>query len=109
MTGRERILGTIRGEAVDSLPFIPISMMIAADEIGVPYGRYVAEPELHAKGQIAFAGRWDVDHVSAIAHPATEAADCGARIIYYDDQPPAIDEANALLKRTYREGWTLNG
>ena len=97
MTGRERICKALRGEAVDSLPHIPISMMIAADAVGEPYGKYVLDAETHVRGQVEFAGRYDVDHVSAISCPTTEAADLGAAIIYYPDQPPAVDEANTLL------------
>ncbi len=98
MTGRERISRALRGEATDSLPLIPISMMIAADEIGVPYKQYVLDAAAHANGQIAFAARYDIDHVSAISCPTSEAADLGARISYYDNQPPAVDESNALLR-----------
>lgn len=97
MNGRERILGALRGEAVDSLPHMPISMMIAADAVGEPYGRYVLDAETHARGQLEFAARWDVDHVSAISCPTTEAEDLGCAVIHYPDQPPAIDEAHALL------------
>lgn len=97
MTGRERLLAAIRGQPVDSLPHIPISMMIAADTIGEPYGKYVLDAGVHARGQVAFAEKWDVDHVSAISCPTTEAADLGAAIVYYPDQPPAVDEENALL------------
>ena len=99
MTGRQRILSAIRGEPVDSLPHIPISMMIAADCIGEQYGRYAMEAEVHVRGQVEFTARWDIDHVSAISDPATEAADLGARIVNYPDQPPAVDEGNALLAR----------
>jgi MtaA/CmuA family methyltransferase len=97
MTGRERLFAAIRGERTDSLPFIPISMMVAAEEIGEPYGRYVFDAATHVRGQVAFAGAYDVDHVSAISCPTSEAADLGASIISYEDQPPAVDEENALL------------
>jgi MtaA/CmuA family methyltransferase len=97
MTGRERVIASIEGRAVDSLPLIPISMMAAAAEIGEPYRRYILDARVHARGQAAFAGRYDIDHVSVISCPTTEAEDLGAAIIYYDDQPPAIDETHALL------------
>jgi MtaA/CmuA family methyltransferase len=97
MTGRERVAAAIRGEPVDHLPHIPISMMIAAEAIGEPYGKYVLEAEVHARGQVEFAGRWDVDNVSVVSCPTTEAADLGASIIYFPDQPPAVDEEHALL------------
>ena len=100
MTGRQRILSALRGEPVDSLPHIPISMMIASDSVGEPYARYAADAEVHARGQVEFATRWDIDHVSAISDPATEAADLGARIVTWPDQPPAIDEEHALLADT---------
>ncbi len=97
MNGRDRILRALAGESVDSLPLIPISMMAAADEVGEKYGRYVADAAVHARCQLAFAERWDIDHVSAISCPTSEAADLGAAIIYYEDQPPAVDEGRALL------------
>lgn len=97
MTGRERILAAMRGEPTDSLPHVPISMMIAARTIGERYGAYVQDARIHARGQVAFAETWDVDHVSAISDPTSEAEDLGARVIWYDDQPPAIDERQALL------------
>ena len=105
MTGRERIFKALRGEPVDSLPHIPISMMIAADAVAETYGKYVLDADVHVRGQVEFAGRYDIDHVSAISCPTTEAADLGAAIIYYPDQPPAVDEANALLadKRKLRK------
>jgi MtaA/CmuA family methyltransferase len=97
MNGRERILLALATEKTDSLPLIPISMMAAADAVGEKYGAYVRDASVHARGQIAFAERWDIDHVSAISCPTTEAADLGAAIIYYEDQPPAVDERKALL------------
>jgi MtaA/CmuA family methyltransferase len=97
MSGKQRVLAALAGKEVDRLPHIPISMMIAADTIREPYGRYVLDAEVHARGQIEFSGLYDVDHVSAISCPTTEAADLGASVIYYPDQPPAVDEENALL------------
>ena len=44
------------------------------------------------------AERFGVDYVSAISDPCVEAADLGAAIKFFPDQPPAIDEGNALLK-----------
>ena len=36
MKGRERILATLEGRQADSLQFMPITMMFAADQIGAP-------------------------------------------------------------------------
>ena len=97
MTGRERILATIAGASTDTLPLMPITMMFAADRIKVPYGQYASDYRVLAEGQLRVADEFDVDYVSCISDPAREAADCGATVHFFDDQPPAIDEEHALL------------
>jgi MtaA/CmuA family methyltransferase len=49
------------------------------------------------EGQIRTAEKFDFDYVSCISDPAREAADCGAAVQHFDNQPPAIDEIHALL------------
>jgi MtaA/CmuA family methyltransferase len=97
MNGRERVLAMLEGRAVDRLPLMPITMMFAADRIGVPYGRYAADYRVMAEAQLRTAEEFAFDYVSCISDPAREAADCGATVHYFDDQPPAIDETHALL------------
>ncbi|MCG3195623.1 MAG: Uroporphyrinogen decarboxylase [bacterium] len=97
MNGRERVLGMIEGQETDSLPFMPITMMFAADRAGVLYGDYARDHRVLVEAQLRVAEEFDIDHVSAISDPAREAADCGATVAYFPNQPPAIDEANALL------------
>jgi MtaA/CmuA family methyltransferase len=97
MNGYERVLATLERRQSDTLAFMPITMMFAADQIGVPYGRYVADYNVLVEGQLATARKFDIDHVSCISDPAREAADCGAAIHFFDDQPPTVDESNALL------------
>ena len=97
MTGRERVLSVIDGKKADSIPLMPITMMIAADAIKVPYKKYATDGETLARGQTAIASEFDFDYVSAISDPGVEAADCGAVIAYPDDAPPAVDEAASLL------------
>ena len=97
MNGYERVLATLERRPSDTLAFMPITMMFAADRIGVPYGRYTADYNVLVESQLAVARQFDIDHVSCISDPAREAADCGAAVHYFDDQPPTVDESNALL------------
>jgi MtaA/CmuA family methyltransferase len=97
MNGHERILAMLAGQPVDRLPLMPITMMFAADRIGVPYGRYAADYRVLVEGQMRTAEQFEFDHVSCISDPAREAADCGAAVRFFDDQPPAMDEVHALL------------
>ena len=97
MNGKERVLAVLEGREVDTVPFMPITMMFAADLIGKPYGQYATDHRVLVEGQLRVAELFGADHVSGISDPAREAADCGARIVYFEDQPPAIDENQALL------------
>ncbi len=97
MNGRERILATLDRKPTDSLPFMPITMMFAAVHAKVPYLDYATDFRVQVEAQLRVAEDYDSDVVSVISDPACEAADCGANVIFYPDQPPAIDEGNALL------------
>jgi len=97
MNGHERIVAMIEGRPVDSLPLMPITMMFAADQAGVKYGQYASDHRVLVESQLRVAEKFDFDYVSSISDPAREAADCGATIQYFDDQPPAICEGRALL------------
>ena len=97
MNGRERILARLEGRPTDRLPNMPITMMFAADQIGAAYLDYATNYHVMADAQLRTAEAFGIDHVSVISDPAVEAADCGASVTYYPNQPPAIDEANALL------------
>ena len=97
MNGYNRVMAMIAGKPVDHLPVMPITMMFAADQIGVPYGRYAGDYRVLVEAQLRTAERFELDYVSVISDPGREAADCGANVRYFDNQPPAIDEAMARL------------
>jgi MtaA/CmuA family methyltransferase len=97
MNGRERILAMLEGRPADCLPQMPITMMFAGDQLGVAYGKYATDHRTLVEAQILTAEKFDFDYVSCISDPTREAADCGAAIQFFDNQPPAIDESRALL------------
>lgn len=97
MTGKERVLKSLDGEAVDHLPLMPITMMFAADTSGIRYRDYARDHRVLAEAQLRIAEEYHLDYVSTISDPAREAADLGAEVQYFDDQPPAIVESRALL------------
>ncbi|MCU0478755.1 MAG: uroporphyrinogen decarboxylase family protein [Chloroflexi bacterium] len=94
---RDLVLAHLAGEPVERLPAMPITMMFAARLAGIPYADYCRDHRLLARGQHLVAERFGFDHVSCISDPTREAGDLGARIEWFADQPPAIDEADALL------------
>ncbi|MCC7375505.1 MAG: uroporphyrinogen decarboxylase family protein [Verrucomicrobiales bacterium] len=97
MNGRERVLAHLAGEAVDRLPLMPITMQLASDLLGVRYRDYETDYRLLAEGQIRTAEAYGFDYVNTMSDPGREAADCGARLEYFDNQPAAIVEDAPLL------------
>jgi MtaA/CmuA family methyltransferase len=97
MTGRERVIAMLEGKAVDHLPLMPITMMFAADRLGVKYGNYARDHRVMVEAQLKTAAEFGFDYVSTISDPAREAADYGANVEWYEDQPPALIESEALL------------
>jgi MtaA/CmuA family methyltransferase len=97
MNSRERVWALLEGRPVDHLPNMPITMMYAADRIGRSYHEYASDHRVLVEGQLRIAEEFGFDQVSCISDPAREAADCGAAVQYFPDQPPAIIEEQALL------------
>jgi MtaA/CmuA family methyltransferase len=97
MNGRERILARLAGRPVDHLPLMPITMMFAADQIGARYRDYATDHQVLVEAQLRTAEKFDFDYVSCISDPAREAADCGAKVEFFENQPPALVESEARL------------
>lgn len=97
MNGRERVGALLEGRQPDHIPLLPITMMFAAGRIGAKYREYATDYRVLAEGQLRVAEAFGFDHVSAISDPAREAADLGAAVEWFDDQPPALVESGALL------------
>jgi MtaA/CmuA family methyltransferase len=97
VTGRESVLTMLSGGQPDRLPLMPITMMFAARHIGAKYRDYAADCRVLAEAQLRTAETFGFDYVSSISDPAREASDLGAAIEWFDDQPPAILESQALL------------
>lgn len=97
MTGRERVLALLSGGRPDRLPFMPITMMRAAQHLGVKYRDYVTDHRILAEAQIRIAETFDIDHVSVISDPAREVSDLGGAVEWFENQPPAVIEERALL------------
>jgi MtaA/CmuA family methyltransferase len=102
MTGRERVTALLAGGTPDRLPFMPITMMRAAQHIGVKYRDYVTDHRVLAEAQVRIAEAFDIDHVSVISDPAREVSDLGGAVEWFENQPPAVVEERALLAEKRR-------
>ena len=76
---------------------MPITMMFACVQIGARYRDYCTDYRVLVEGQLRTAEAYGFDYVNTMSDPAREAADCGAVVEYFDNQPVAIVEEQALL------------
>jgi MtaA/CmuA family methyltransferase len=97
MNSRERVLAHLGGKPVDRLPLMPITMMFACDLTGARYRDYCMDYHVLAEAQVRVAEQFGFDYVNTMSDPAREAADCGAAVQYFENQPVALIEDNALL------------
>ena len=97
MNSHELLLAHLAGQPVPRLPLLPITMQFAADLAGVSYRSYATDYRVLVDAQIRTAERFRFDYVSCISDPAREAADCGAAVVFFENQPPAFNEDDALL------------
>jgi MtaA/CmuA family methyltransferase len=97
MTGRERILAHLEGRPVDRLPFMPITMQFACAQIGAIYQDYCTDYRVLVEAQLRTAEKFGLDYLNTMSDPAREAADCGAIVKFFDNQPVALVEEQALL------------
>jgi MtaA/CmuA family methyltransferase len=76
---------------------MPITMQFACDQIGARYRDYCTDYRVLVEGQLRTVEKFDFDYVNTMSDPAREAADCGAVVKYFDNQPVAVVEEEALL------------
>jgi MtaA/CmuA family methyltransferase len=76
---------------------MPITMMFAAVQTKALYRDYCTDYRVLVEGQIHTAEAFGFDYVNTMSDPAREAADCGAPVEYFDSQPVALIEDQALL------------
>jgi len=97
MNACERTEARLRGDPVDRVPVQPIIMTFGARYAGVPYGKYVQDYRELVRAQLKVLEDFDLDVVTLCSDPCREAADIGAPIRHFPDQPPTPDHKNALL------------
>jgi MtaA/CmuA family methyltransferase len=97
MTSRERVLAHLDNRSVDRLPLMPITMMFACQRIGARYHDYCTNFHVRVEAQLRTAEDFGFDYVNSMSDPAREAADCGAPVEYFENQPVALIEDRALL------------
>jgi len=98
MNSYERMINLFKGKPVDRLPAQPICMTFAARVADVKYYDYVTDYRVLVEAQLKTYEEFGFDIMILCSDPCREAADCGAEVKWFEDQPPAHDPNNPLLK-----------
>ena len=88
MTPLQRTLDFIRGSRVDRPPFHPIVMRWAAKYAGVKYGEFCLDYRAKCTAMIRCAEDFDIDWVTVMSDPYTEAEAFGLEVEYPEDDLP---------------------
>ena len=98
MTGRERILAVLAGHDADHLPCMPITMMFAADILGRQVRTVCPATTESWRMRKSRQPRCSASTMFQLFPiPPAKQPIYGARIQWYEDQPPAIVEEEALF------------
>ncbi len=98
MTPLERMHNTFAGRPVDRLPVHPIVMTLASRLAGISYRSYLTDYRRLVEAQLRAMDEFEVDVATLCSDPCREAADCGAEVRWFEDQPPAHSTRDALLR-----------
>lgn len=95
MNGLERTLAFLAGQPVDRPPVHPILMRWAARHAGVKYRDFCLEPAAKTTAALRCAEDFDLDWVTVMSDPWTEASAFGIELEYPEDGLP-IDTGGRL-------------
>lgn len=98
MTALERMRNTFAGKPVDRPAVQPIVMTFAARLAGISYRDYVCDHRKLVAAQLRLIDEFGIEVASLCSDPCREAADCGAPVRWFEDQPPAHASRDALLR-----------
>jgi MtaA/CmuA family methyltransferase len=98
MTPLEYFETLLAGDPIDRLLVQPITMMFAARTAGVRYRDYVTDFRQLVAAQLRTAEEFGFDIVTVCSDPCGEAADLGAAIRWFDNQPPTPEPTQPLLR-----------
>jgi len=92
MNSYDRTMAVVKGDPADRLPAMPIFMTWLPARIGRTYRDYVTDHRVLVEAQKWLVEHFEIDVVSVISDAWREAADCGAELTFWDNEPPACKQ-----------------
>lgn len=88
MNAMERVLLRLQGKKTDRIPNLNIVMLLAAQEIGVPYKAFCQDYRQLCRGNIACVEKYGLDCVTTMSDSMREASALGTEVIFPENDVP---------------------
>jgi len=98
MTGLERCMTVLGGGAADRVPVVPQTFMFAAETAGIKVGELAHSADKMVEAQLACQAEYGYDGCVIDFDDASLAEACGAKVVFREDDPAIVDEADVVVK-----------
>jgi MtaA/CmuA family methyltransferase len=98
MTPLERCLAVLAGRTPDRIPVVPQTFMFAAETAGIRVGELARHARKMVEAQVVSQEKYGYDGCVIDFDDASLAEACGAKVIYRDEDPAIVDEAEPAVK-----------
>lgn len=98
MTGLERCRTVLDGGVADRVPVVPQTFMFAAETAGIRVGELARSARKMVEAQVTSQARYGYDGCVIDFDDASLAEACGAKVIFRQDDPAVVDDAQPAVK-----------
>lgn len=98
MTGLQRCQTVLAGGMADRVPVVPQTFMFAAETAGIKVGAFAHSAAKMVEAQLVSQAKYGYDGCVIDFDDATLAEACGAKVIFREDDPAIVDEADLVVK-----------
>ena len=98
MTGLQRCQTVLAGGMADRVPVVPQTFMFAAETAGIKVGEFAHSAAKMVEAQLVSQAKYGYDGCVIDFDDATLAEACGAKVIFREDEPAIVDEAELVVK-----------
>jgi len=98
MTGLQRCQTVLAGGMADRVPVVPQTFMFAAETAGIKVGAFAHSASKMVEAQLVSQAKYGYDGCVIDFDDATLAEACGAKVIFREDEPAIVDEADLVVK-----------
>lgn len=98
MNSLERVTLTLQHKEADRIPVYPLINSVSRKTLGITYEEWTKDVDKCAEAIIKATDEVDVDCICTLVDLSVEAADWGAKLVYFDDQAACPEHDNRVIQ-----------